>query len=73
MRIILTGILGGLLTAFLIGSVRTADDPQTPTCADVRTVVALFKGDVEKAVKAARDAGATEQQIAWARKPNLSL
>lgn len=68
MRVILTGLIGGLLAAFLIGNVRAADNPQTLTCDDVRAVVALFKGDVEKAVKAARDAGATEQQIAWARK-----
>lgn len=68
MKTIVIGVLGGLLAAYLIGSVRAADTPRVFTCTDVRAVVALFKGDIEKAVKAARDAGATAQQIAWARK-----
>lgn len=68
MKILATGMLCGLLMGFLIGSVKAADTPQAFTCTDVRAVVALFKGDIEKAVKAACDAGATAQQIAWARK-----
>lgn len=55
MKVILTGITGGLLFGFAIGHAAEREKPQKMTCADVRAVVAIV-GEAE-AERAARAAG----------------
>lgn len=59
------------LLCWLGGPAKAADEPSEPTmtytCEDVRRAVALFESR-EAAIRAARAAGATEQQIEQAKR-----
>lgn len=66
MKVILTGLIGGLLFGFAIGHAAEREKPQKMTYADVRAVVAIV-GEAE-AERAARAAGASPASIEWAKR-----